>query len=211
MLNFLKGLWNFFSNPIEEIWHKILNLFAAVYGYFDRLFTTLGHDIALVWDTLTQFAASVARFVTHEVTYLIGFIRNEANAITRWTLKLIDSAISDIKNLGLWTLHQLDRLANAIDAATKALVSWIIQNIYDPLMRDIRSALSWITGTGAELWDLVSHPDKLAAWLAVYILKAWLSILRRWAVPITSYILHSARLLIPDLVSILEDVISKVL
>lgn len=211
MLNFFKSLLGYFTHPIEDLWHKILGLFAAVYSYFDRLWNDLERGIVAVTDKLVKFAEQVGHYIVHQIDSVIKFVKNEFSAVVKWAVKQLDRIASYANAVYKWALRQFDNIIGEINSTVKAITRWVIANIYDPLTRDIRTALNWITHTGADMWDLVSHPDKLVAWLAVYLLKAWLGILRRWSIPITAYILHTSRLLIPDFISILEDVISKVL
>lgn len=211
MLNFFKGLWGFFSNPIEAIWHEILNLFAAVYSFFDRLYNALASDITGVARSLAHFADSVAKWVTTTVNWIIGFIKSEANAIVKWASQIIDDVRTFAIDAYKWTVQQIDRILGYIASTVNSIVSWIIKNIWNPLYTNIAGAINWITRYGNWIFDLVSNPEKLVAWIFGYLVRAWLQILKTWGVPIVAFILQQARFLIPDVVALLEDVISKVL
>ena len=211
MLNFLKSLWGFFSNPIEALWHEILNIISSVYSYFDSLISSIERDLAQAWHAFSAFADSVGRWVTHEVDSLINLIASDFKAIVKWAGNLIGDALAYAKSGYQWALRQLDNLSKFVSSTANSIVRWVVANIWQPLDNYITSAINWIDRYGSKVWDLVSNPEKLVAWIASYLLRAWLKLLTIWAVPITAFILQRARLLIPDLVSIIEDVITKVL
>jgi hypothetical protein len=98
-----------------------------------------------------------------------------------------------------------------IEAGIHDVIQWVINNIWHPLYNFIQSAINWIEKYGLFVYDVITHPEKLLAILGHYLLLAWLDILRRWATPIVRFIVHQLRRFEPDLISILEDVIHKML
>lgn len=211
MLNFLKSLWGFFTNPIEALWHEVLNIIASVYSYFDSLISSVERDLVQAWHAFSAFADSVSKWVTREVSDLLHFIESDFKSIVKWASGLIGDVLGYAESVYQWALRELDKLSSFIASTANSIVRWVISNIWQPLYNDVTSAVNWIDRYGRQVWSLVSSPEKLVAWIAAYLLRAWLRLLTIWAVPITAFILQRARLLIPDLVSILEDVITKVL
>lgn len=211
MLNVISWLWNKVTQDLKAAYHWVLNLIAAVYGYVNRLFDALGREVISVWQQFVAFAASVDRWVTHTVSWLINYIRSEATGIVHWAIGVFDDLRNYAIGLYHWTLATFDRIIGEIDAFANALVKWVIANIWNPLYGYIRAVFAWVDKYGVWLWDTVSNPEKLVAWAGAYLLRAWLDILKRWAVPLTRFIMRQMLGLAPDFVSLIEDVISRVL
>jgi phage-related protein len=211
VLNFLKTIWNLFTGGVSDIWHYILNLFAAVYNYVDRYVNALAHDITSVYDSLVKFSDSVAHWVTVHIDDLTGLIKSSFENLEKWAL----GAINDVRNWAVdaykWTVNEFNAVLKWASDTFNSLRTWIIQHIWQPLDTAISGALDWISKYGRYVWDVISNPEKLAALLATYLLKSWLFILGQWADPIVRFILQRARGLIPDVISLLEDVIDRVL
>ena len=139
------------------------------------------------------------------------YIKGEIASIIKWVVGLYDDLSKYATDLYHWALSEFDYLTKWLSSQVAALINWVIANIWQPLYTSLSGAIQWILKDGAWLWDVVSNPDKLVAWIARYLLDAWLSILTRYAKPIVQYLLKQSMALVPDLVSLLEDVISKVL
>lgn len=211
MLAFLQRIWNDFTSGLEHVYHWVLNLIAVVYSYINRLFNALASEVLSVWHQLQHFADAVGKWVTQEVAYLIKFIETSYHDLLHWASVAIHDVASYAETVYHWALKEFDYVTHWVSTVVNAVVNWVIKNIWQPLYDGLTTALNWITREGAYVWDIITHPEKLAAILAAYLLKSWLFIIRTWAKPIASYILRHAMSLIPDLVSILEDAISKVL
>jgi len=211
MLSLLKSIWNLFTGGVADIWHHVISLISAVWSYADRIYNVLAHDVTTVYDSLIHFAKSVDKWVTHTVDWLRGLIQQVYHDIVSWAVRQLNNLRNFAVSAYRWTVRELDKLASSISATAHAITSWVIQHIWQPLDNAITGAIHWIEHEGAFAYDLVTHPDKLAALLAAYLFRFWLALLRQWAVPITRFVLHQSRALVPDFVSILEDVITKVL
>lgn len=211
MLNLLKSVYNLFSKGLSTVYHWVLNAIAAVYSYVIRLYDALGKEIVSVYDSLESFARSVDQWVTRTVDNIIHDIESTARSIEQWFIGLYDDLRNYAVSVYQWAVRTFDSIIKSVEAAIAAIERWVIQNIWNPLLAFIRSVDNWVTKYGLWLYDMVSNPDKLVAWLARYLLSAWLKILRTWAVPVSRFIMQQWRNLEPDFISILEDILSKVL
>lgn len=211
MLNLLKQAWNDFTSGLSSIYHFILNTIATVYGYINRLFDSLSRYAVGVYRELETFAHNVNVWVTRTVSYIYAYIRSEATAIVHWVVGIYDDLRKYAIDVYQWAIKAYDYILNWVTTVVNAVVKWVIANIWQPLYNSIRSLFAWIEQYGVWLWDVVSNPEKLVAWLMRYLLSAWLYILRTWSAPIVSWLIQQAYRFIPDIVSLLEDVISKVL
>lgn len=211
MLNLLKSAYNLFTKGLSAVYHWVLNAIAVVYTYVNKLFDELGKEVVSVAHSLTSFAHSVSVWVTQAIDNLIKDIESTGRSIISWATGLLN----DLRNYAIsvyqWAARTFDSIIKSIAAAVSYLEKWIIQDIYDPLYNFAKKLENWVLTEGAWLYDLVSHPDKLVAWIARYLLSAWLTIIKTWGVPVAKFIMSQWKKFEPDLVSILEDIISKVL
>lgn len=211
MLNLLKSVYNLFTKGLSAVYHWVLNAIAVVYGYVNRLFDALGREVISVYHSLETFAHNVDVWVTRTVDTIIKDIEATGHNIVVWATRLLN----DIRNYAVdvyqWAVKTFDSIIKSIANAVSSLVKWVIQNIWNPLWNFIRTVENWVVKYGYWVYALVSNPDRLVAWIARYLLSAWLSIIRTWAVPIAQFIMNQWRKFEPDFVSILEDIISKVI
>lgn len=211
MLGLLKQAWNYFTSGLASVYHWVLNAIAVVYSYVNKLFDSLSRYAIGVYRELETFAHNVDVWVTRTVSWIIAFIKSEANAIVHWTVKIFDDLRSYAEAVYAWAVKYFDYVINWVTANLAKFIKWIVQDVWTPLYNYFRSLFQWIDQYGNWLWDIVSHPEKLVAWLMRYLLSAWLTILRTWAVPIVAFLIQQAYKFIPDIVSLLEDVFDKVL
>lgn len=211
MLNLLKNAWNAFTSGLATVYHFILNAIAVVYSYVNRLFDELSKYSVWVYLSLESFAHNTDVWVTRTVTWIINYIRSEATAIVHWSLNIWNELRDYAIKVYQWALKYFDYVINYVLSSVQNIIKWIIQDVWTPLYNYWRQLFDWIDRYGMWLWDVVSHPEKLVALIGVYLLSAWLTILRRWSGPIVSFLIRQSYRFIPDIVSLLEDVISKVL
>lgn len=211
MLNLIRSVWNSFSQSFASLYHWILNAIAAVYGYVNRLFQSLGNEIISVYRSLESFAHAVNVWVVNEINNIIRAIETGLRDVEQWALRIMNDIGNYAVSVYRWAIQEFDYIIKSIDNAINSIVQWVIKTIWNPLYAFIRSAFAWIDKYGNWLWDVVSNPEKLVAWIARYLLSAWLGILRTWAIPVVRFIMTQFRALIPDFISILEEVLSKVL
>lgn len=211
MLGLINRIWGKFTSGIATVYHWVLNLIAVVYGYVNKLFDSISRYAVYVWRELQTFAHNVDVWITHTVSWIINYIRSEANAIVHWSIKIWDDLRAYAIAVYQWALKYFDYVINWVTANLAKFIKWIIQDVWIPLYSYFQSIATWVDRYGAWLLDIVSHPEKLVAWAMRYILSAWLSILRRWAGPVVRFLIQQSYRFLPDIVSLLEDVISKVL
>jgi ABC-type proline/glycine betaine transport system permease subunit len=211
MLGLLKQAWNYFTSGLATVYHWVLNAIAAVYSYVNKLFDSLSRYAINVYRELETFAHAVNVWVTKEVSWIIAFIKSEANAIVHWTLNIYDDLRSYAEAVYRWAVKYFDYVINWVTANLAKFIKWIVQDVWTPLYNYFQSLFAWIDKYGSWLWDVVSNPEKLVAWIARYLLSAWLTILKTWSGAIVKWIIQQSYRFLPDIVSLLEDIISKVL
>jgi hypothetical protein len=211
VLGFLKSIWGVFTGGLSDVWHYILTLVSAIYSYIDKVYQQVSGNIVSVYHQLLTFSKQVGQWVTHEVSNLTNLIDFLVNRLYKWALTAIADLDNYAKDLYRWAFNEFHTVSNWVLGIIDQVRRWVLNDIWNPLYRDVSGAIGWITSKGAYVYDLLTHPDKLVALLAAYLLKAWLSILRTWGKPIARFILLQGKSLIPDLVSVIEDIIHSVL
>lgn len=211
MLGFLKSIANIFTGSLSGIWHWMINLYNTVWSYIYNMYDKLAHDISEGFSYAKNLFDYMTTWVTHVVDNVVNLINKIASDIQHWASDQISKVASYAEDVYHWAIQQVDDLGHAIDKAYDDIESWVISKIWDPLYNFIKPAINWIENEGSQMWDLLTHPEKLVSLLESYLYAAWLTWLQRLAVPITGYILNNMIKLVPTLVSIAEDVISKVL
>lgn len=211
MLNWLDSVWNAFTGGLSSIWHSIVNLFKSIWSWIERAVGILEHDIAIVYHDILSFAHSVEVWATRAIDNLYNLAKSWVNDVTRWAVAWFDRIIKYADDIWSHVVQIYNEVIHYIDGLYNSIVHWIITEIWDPLDRAITGAINWIEREGAYVYDLLTHPDKLVTLIEAYLWKSWLSWMRALAIPITVLILSSFRSLIPDLMSIAEDVLDRVL
>jgi len=209
VLAFLKGIAGLVTGVFSGLWHDVVSLVTTVYN---DIVGSIGDVIRYadgIYDDLVTLSRNVADFVDREYDAFVAWVRNEFNDI----VKSLEHDISDVENYAEdvyhWALTQLDTIAKYAYGIIDNVTKWVISDIWDPLYNNISGALSWIGNEGAYLYDLVSHPDKLVDFIISYIWSAWLSLFRQYAPQLISYVLSNWQATIPDIASVLEDIISS--
>lgn len=211
MLGFLKSIANIFTGGVSAIWHWVINLFNGVWSYIYHMWDVLVHDISEGFSYAKNLFDYLSTWVVHTVDNVVNLIKKVEGDIQHWAIGLVNKVASYAEDVYHWAIQQLDNLAHAIDKAYDDIEQWVIFKVWNPLWNFIKSALNWINNEGAQMWDLLTHPEKLVSLLESYLFSAWLTWLQRLAVPITGYILRNMIRFAPDLVSLAEDIITKVL
>lgn len=211
MLGLLGRALNAVTGSVAAVWHKVVGLVTAVYSFIDREIGLVERDVAHAYD----WAVNGVREAFHDVAVVYDWARSALAADFRDLYHYALTGLNDVRRLlddwvrnvsswvdtfRAWVIHTFDDFTH-----------WVVSDIWDPIWRTLNAIVNWVEHEGASIWDLVTHPEKLFAWIASYVWKAWLDILKQWAIPITTYILKQSISLVPDVLDLLEAVIAKVL
>lgn len=211
MLNFLKSVWNLFTGGVSDVWHWILSAFSQIWTYVYQMWDVLAGDFTEALYYTKELFDELSTWVVHTVDNVASLIDKTAADVEHWASGLIGKVESYAEDVYHWAIQSFDYIEKLITTAYDDIQNWVMSSIWDPLYNFVRSALDWIENEGAQMWDLLTHPEQMVSLLESYLYSAWLTWLQRLAVPITGYILRNAIQFAPDLVSLAEDVISKVL
>lgn len=209
MFNWLKSIFNGGKGVLTDIEKWLAGAITAVYSFFNNLIDQIWSALRILGNSITTFAGWVESGITdlyHLIRWVIDvgiprvlqWAESELAKLASYLSQLRDWAISQLEKLGQWALSELNKLTQ-----------WVLKNVWDPLWNAITGAIRWIEKEGAYVYYLITHPDKLAAVLAQYILSNIMMLGRRFAKPFVRWLLHNMISEIPSISSIIEDIIAS--
>jgi phage-related protein len=211
MLGWLNGLLGLFTGTFSAIWKSVVSLVTSVYQWLEAEVTTLRNDLNSLWSDVSRLADEMASFVDRTYNTFVTWVSKTLDDVVKWA----ESAIAVVQHYAddilSWASQEFDYILKWVPSLIGDLEQWAIQHIWDPLYNSVSGAVNWIEHEGASIYDLVTHPDRLTQFILAYVWSAWLDLFRQFAKPIVSYILNSLRGNIPDLISVIEDIITSVL
>jgi hypothetical protein len=211
MLSFLGTIWNEFTGEISKVYHWVLNIIASVYSYVDRLWHILSTDLIHFGEQLRQYADETGKWITQTVSWLLGLIENGLRDVERWALGLLNDLRNYAESVYHWALNELNYIRGWVQTLWDQLYRWVLTNVFDPLDNFIKGIYAWALRYISYMYDLLTHPEKLAALLGKYILDYWLFFARKFAIPVVRWWLHNLKALVPDFVQIMEDILHGIL
>ena len=211
MLAFLNNLWHIITGDIDAIRNWFLKTVEAVYSWFDR-------ELTLLWNAIVSAARS-ADNLFNEAWHYILTVYNYARAIVDvvihdlivWIDRIVNAVGKYASDVYGELVKWVDWLRHAISVAIDDVRSWIINDIWNPLYRDITGAINWILHEGAFLLDLLTHPEKLAKLLGHWLWVSWIGLIKSYGRPIARWLMHTMLTLPRELADLIETVIAALL
>lgn len=133
----------------------------GLYGYLHLAFHLVGDawaglwaDVNKFWNALDAFAHELWRATWHTLHKVIPELGN-------WLHHLIVTVDRYAQFVYHWALARAEWLLRKIESEIAFVLRWVVLHIWDPLFRDVTTALQWIFRNGRILWYYITHPDKL--------------------------------------------------
>lgn len=211
MLHWISSVANAVSGAASRIWRRVTQLVASVYVWVNARIAVVQHDLDRLYHVVSGLASSIGRFIGGEFSTFARWVASRLSAIENSVLGITRQLAREIRqsyNLSLKILSALRSLGRNLYAN---LQKWVIADVYNPLMADISSALAWIRSTGSYLSGLFANPDRIVLLLWPYFLSRWLYWVNRLSAPAMRYFLKHAMSVAPQLATVMEDLITRVL
>jgi hypothetical protein len=211
MLNWLASLVNVVSGANRQLWNNMVAVIQAVVTYFASWITqveTYAGDISSFASALYQ---ALFRFVLSEYTPFKSWVQQQFFTITVREDQDYRTIGGDIAALQARTDKQITIVQQTVSDGLSGLLQWIIQHIFNPLFGDVTRALDWIANEGAFLFDLLTHADKLILYLLKFLGGEWRVLAEQYGKIVLRWFMASIRMLAPEFITMLEDIISSVL
>lgn len=209
MLNWLKDLYNGASGVLSTIERWVVGALNVVYSYFSDLISQLWVGLQQLANTINKYIGQLELTLYNMYNLLQWVLNTGIPELENWALNQVTKVYDYAKSVYAWALSELNRLEAWAVGELDKLTQWILKNIWDPLWNAITNAVKWIENEGAYVYYLLTHPDKLAAFLAKYILGTWMDLGRTFSKPFIKWLVHNMALEIPSVSSIIEDIIAS--
>jgi hypothetical protein len=211
MLGFLAKIVHLITGSIDNVVRWVTSTIAAVYSYFDKLYTWLWHEEIVLSQTINRFAAEAYHY-TLTVYNTVNAILNRLFA-DLWHLLKHDFAVA--WSWITWLKREITYIFDYVRKQAESLVSsieqWVVSNIYDPLLNEIRALEHRILAPIVYAYDLVTHPDKLVKIIASYLWREWVTLLKKYSKPIARFLLHAMIGMAKELADLLEIIITAMM
>lgn len=211
MLNFINNLFKSVVNDVKAVWNWILKTISAVYSFIDREFQVVERYATDVYHYLDGLFHTAWNFIVQVYNYAKSIVDVVIRDVVSWVTRIYNDVYGFAKGVYEQLVQWVDYLKHLIASAIDDVRAWIINDIWNPLFNSIKSALSWILHEGAMMYDLLTHPDRLAALLGSYLWRAGLGLIKAGAKPIARFFVHVMMGMAGEIADVLEAIISALI
>jgi phage-related protein len=211
MLGWIKSLLSLAIGGLDDLWHKILSVITTIWSNLWGYVQDLYRSVVQIADDIRKLSDYISSWIARTYTTFTKWVSQQFNDVIKWADNAIKTVERDISSVISWASKELDNLGHYAESLVNNLKNWILNDVWKPLYNDVTGAVGWIAKEGAYTYDLITHPEKLTQLLIAYIWKAWLPLFKTYAKPLVSFIISQWRNSIPDIVSVIEDIISSLL
>lgn len=210
MGSWLKGLFHWGVSSIADEWNKFISVISAVYSYISSVDSSIWDEFTSLWHSFTMYLTAVEAWTSslYDATY--AWAASALRNTIAWASRELDSLGRDISSVVYWATSLISALRAWVTSLIDDVTSWVIRNIYDPLARGLDGALGWIVREGYYAYNLLTHPELLAAFLAKYLWSGLFSLPRRYAGAIAHWLIHHMLDSAGSAASVLEDIIASI-
>lgn len=188
MLSWLASIGKILLGDINAVKNWVIRAVAAVYTWLEARVTWLATWISDVEKWAASAINSTIRFINTVYSYAVHL----GTVVLRDIYNVLAAAINAAENLIRWVYHELltgiDTLEKWAVAAFNATRRWVLTEIWNPLFRLMSGAILWIERDGYFLYDLVTHPEKLTAYIGHWLWVTWLDLLRKYSRPVAKWL-----------------------
>lgn len=209
--NWVKSLWNTSFTGVKQLFQWVINEFGLLYDYVNALILWVETAINAAMTYALNLATSIERWVNSIWNNLVGWVKQLGADIVRWTSGLINqlwSYVQEALNFAHWVYSYLTGL---IARAINDMYQWVLRNIWDPLYNWVTGIYKYLTQYINYILQFIEHPELLAQLIGTYLLKTWLSLAKRFAVPLARWWMRTMMSLTGEFFDIIESIISQVL
>jgi len=209
MPSWLKSVLNFFGGGLSAIWKAVVNLVNTTYqvltgqigdvrSYAESVAVS-EHNLA---ETFTDFVSDFyAPFVQHTDGTFNDVGKRIDNNFNTLNAKI--DALQKEHDTSITVVEQQE------SADYAALIKWVLSTVFGPLSSEIAQALAWIAKEGAYVYDLLTDLSKLADLVIAFLWTGWIALFQKYAKQVVIVILSDWKSWIPDLMPVIEDILSS--
>jgi hypothetical protein len=211
VLNWLRSLYNRYGWPLQGIWNDFINVLSAVQSYDESNLSWVISWINYLYAQSGALSAALFRFVLSSYNPFVAWVERQLFDINVRADQDYKRIGTDIAALQARTNQQITVVQQTVSDGLSGLLQWIIQHIFNPLFGDVTRALDWIAHEGLYVFNLLTHPDLLLAWLLHFLFGQWNTLLDKFGKLMLAWFLGNWKLIAPLVISALEDIIATIL
>lgn len=209
MLNWLKSILSIAIGGLDDLWRKVLSVITTIYNTVWGYIQDLYRSVVQISDDIGRLSDSFSSWIAHTYHTFTTWVSQQFSAVLKWADNAIKSVEHDLSTVVSWASNQLATLGHYIDSLVDDAKNWVLNDVWKPLYNDVTGTINWIEKEGAYVYNLITHPDLFIALFMSYIWSAWLSLFKTYTKPIVSFILANLKNAVPDVVSVMEDILSS--
>ena len=211
MPGWLTGVLGWGVSGLKDLWNKAISVIMTVYNDVVQSLDALGAELTNVYHTLIAFIDSVEAYASALYTVVKAWAVQEFSNLISWATRQLAAVANDINSVISWVSNLISAAYAFATALVDAAKNWVIQNIYDPIVRNLTDALQWITTDGYYALQLLRNPPLLAKLLAKWVWQEWLSLARQYAGAFGAWLIHNMVSMASPIGSVIEDVIASII
>lgn len=209
--NWVKAGWDFSFGSIKQLYQWVLGIIGQIYDYVNGWIQWLQNKIDNLASWALNMAVSIEQWAQGVFNSIIGYAKYLIAQVTAWTLNLWNQLYSYIKQAWDFAHWVYSYLSNLVWGWIQDIYQWVVHNIWDPLYNYITGIYKTLTKYINYLLQYIEHPELLANLIGGYLLKVWLSLAKRFAVPLAKWWMRMMMHLVGDFVDIIESILSGIL
>lgn len=209
--NWVKAGWDFSFGGIKQLYQWVLNTIGQVYDYINGWVQWLQDAINQVYQWAINLATSIEQWAQSWYNYIIGWTQRLFAQITGWVIGLWNQLWQWVQAAWDFAHWVYSYLSNLVAGWIRDLYAWVLRNIWDPLYSWVTGIYKWATQWINYLLQYIEHPELLAALIGGYLIKFWLDLARRFAVPLARWWMRTMMSLAGEFYDLIESVISAIL
>lgn len=209
--NWVKAGWDFSFGSIKQLYQWVLNTIGSIYDYVNGWIQWLENAISNAVSYAYHLAVSIENWAQSVFNNVIGWAQRTFADFSRWVSGLWNQLYQLIKEGWDFAHWVYNYLYNLVSGWINDVYKWVVRNVWDPLY-------NWVTGIYKNLtqWinyilQFIEHPELLATLIGTYLLKVWLTLAKRFAVPLARWWMRTMMSLAGEFIDIIESIISQVL
>lgn len=209
--NWVKAGWDFSFGSIKQLYQWILGIIGQVYDYINGWVQWLETAINQAFAYAYNLAVSIEQWGNSMFNNIVGWVNSIGANIMRWASGLINQVVQlarEAWDFGHWVYSYL---YNLVSGWINDVYRWVLQNIWQPLYNLATGIYRDLTAWVNYILQFIQHPELLANLIGTYLLKEWLSLVKRFAVPLARWWMRTMMSLAGEFYDIIETIISQVL
>lgn len=209
--NWVKAGWDFSFGSIKQLYQWILGIIGQVYDYVNGWVQWLENAVNEAFAYAYNLSVAIERWGNSMFNNIVGWVNSIGASIMRWASGLINQVWQYVQEAWDFAHWVYSYLYNLVSGWISDVYRWVIQNIWNPLNNLISGIYRDLTKWINYILQYIEHPELLASLIGTYLLKEWLNLAKRFAVPLARWWMRTMMSLAGEFIDIIETIISQVL